>query len=281
MPPLDWSIIQSVILHLILPGFGIAAAGLAISFALTRSDRLRHSAASLSLIAGFTAGNFLGKILSFEEFETGWRSLFWVTVAAIAVDTLIGIVRHRWFGITASIVLATVSGVLLTPWVTMSSLPVVGCVLVLTILLDWTTLSFIAEQRHGHFVPLLVSSIWGGTVTAILALSHSTRFAELSLLFSFALSGIGLVSAITKERFNNILAGPAVFFPAVMLSAALNTYSNVPNTSFALAAISPGLLVFLRFKAIAAWFDSHPKTLVFVSTIPCVIAVGIAIRAES
>jgi hypothetical protein len=283
MPPLDWSIVKSAFLFLILPGFGIAVSLLAITAAVTRSENHRAVAATIAFVAAFLVGNGLNGLVPFAEFESGWRSLVWAMTFAALAELLIGIFFRGAASLRSTLIVSVmliIPIVWVTPWGLIGTKPWIPALMFLAAILNQISLRRLVDRLDGHFVPLIVAIVWGGSATAVMVLSHSARFADLSILLSCSLAGLGVVAALVQQKLRWIFAGPAVFIPGLMLSAALNTYSDIPLASFILVAISPAILVFLRWKKLADWFETHPKSLVFVSLIPGFIAVGLAARAE-
>ena len=284
MPPLEWPIVKSALLFLVLPGFGIALCVLAIAVAIAKSDNQRSIAASIGFIAAMTVGNLLNGLVPFWEFETGWRSLFWAMLVAALSESILNLAHPQAFrsrsSRIANFALAVAISLWLTSWDLMGSQPWVCGILASVILLNWTTLNSLGQLKEGHLIPLIVAVVWGGSAVMVLILSHSALFGDLAVLMSCALAGVGVVAAIAHLRLTGIYAGPSVFVPGLMLAAATNTYSDVPMASFALVAVSPGFLVLLRWKKAATWFETHRMTLVLFSLIPGIIAVGLALRAE-
>jgi hypothetical protein len=87
---------------------------------------------------------------------------------------------------------------------------------------------------------------WGGACAGVLIFGHSARFSDLAILMTTALCSLGVITAYFKFSVRELLLAPAVFFPALMLAGAANTYSNVPATTYALSGLAPvSLLVFL------------------------------------
>jgi hypothetical protein len=99
---------------------------------------------------------------------------------------------------------------------------------------------------------------------------------------SATLAGIGLIATIRKLELTPIFAGPAVFFPALMLNGAESTFSEVPVASFILVAVAPCALWCVSLPPMR----SQPGRALTVATtiailIPCTVAVALAMRAES
>jgi len=312
MPPLEWSIVQSTLLSLVVPTFGVAAFVMALACWLIRSERYRSAAASIALIAGLSAGlgmqNMKGELIPFLavqrvnptidqeeipvatksssswEFETGWRSLFAVPVAAVLAEIAIELtlLQHSRFrsAAIASGLMAMICAIGLTPWDLSSSRPFVCGLMAMVILFNWTTLRLVGQMHFGPCIPLIMAIVWGGCATVVVVLSHSARFADLGILISCALSGVGLVAIIKWQRLKTVFAGPAAFIPGLMLADRLNTYSEIPVASFVLVALAPGLFFGLHLAKVRTWFEARPIVLAIAFLIPCVVAAGLAIRAE-
>ncbi len=98
LPP--WSVVQALLLSVILPGFVVAAALLAIVAAATSSERARCIGAGLALAAGVVAGNSSSELLSWWPLEFGWPSLLPATVAALGGGIIAAIVSSshcKWY----------------------------------------------------------------------------------------------------------------------------------------------------------------------------------------
>lgn len=315
MPPIEWSMIQSVLLTLILPTCAASAGSMAIAAKVFRSEQTRSLFASIAFLVGLTVGlavqNSRGDLIPFlaiertivpesEEshgnqngpgsqktyrwtLETGWRSLFSATVvftlAQIASEYFCR--RSPRFVKWAAIALSAAFGAwLATPSEIMSKAVWALGLLVLITLLNKRLLRAACRFPFRFPAPLLAALIWSGSSTMVALLSHSAKFADLAMLNFFALAGAGLVLAIHKIPPTSLLTGPCFFIPALMLSDQQNTFSEIPIASFILIAAAPLSLVFIRIPKVRAWFETRPVALLTLVSIPCFVAVGLAMRAE-
>ncbi len=308
MPPVDWAIIQSLLLKIVLPSFGVGLGILAAAVFATRSVTARSVAASLAFVGALAIGNFRAELVPFFavqyaversenqesglhgsvpfqwEFETGWYSLFSVVVIAVLAEAIIDWrLRHKLRRGFAAI-LAAIVAVLLAVWVTPSdmrtSLPWTVGLLAAVFLLNTLALRHAGQFQYGHCVPLFVAVVWGGSATGVAVLAHSARFADLAMLLSCSIAAVGIMQLIARQRWTSFFSGPATFVPGLILGAALNTYSEIPVASFVLVAVAPAFLTLLRLPRLRNWCESRPVTLAIAFVVPCVIAVGLAMRAE-
>lgn len=314
MPPIDWSILQSMLLKLVLPSMGIATALLAILLPLMRAERWRSIAVSIAFLAGLVGGvavqNSKGELIPFvaiekttadaegsttEEnakekeavswkFETGWRSLFSVTILAVVSEMLVeAMVAPRGGVLLALFVRCLVVGATATwliPWGEFSSHPWVYILLSLIIMANGMGLRRVEALPVKPFIPLVLAIVWGGSSTAVMVLAHSARFADLAILFSCALMGVGIVMLLKRQGSTSLCSGPATFIPGLMLSANLNTYSDIPNSAFWLVALAPLACLALYLPPCEKWIRAHPVSLLILFTIPCAVSVMLAVRAE-
>lgn len=312
MPPVEWSMVQSVLLTLILPTCGTALALMSLVTCIAGSDRIRSVAASMAFLAGLTAGlgvqNSRGQLIPFFpiqqveqspdqfdgndatkiavrwEFETGWRCLYCATIltglSAIAIESLFRQRSRSMLANIATCLVALTSALLTCPWDLTLSRPWMCGVLAVVIVFNETSLRRVSQLRFGSYLPMFLAIAWGGSAIAVTVLSHSARFADLAMLLGSSLAGVGLVTAIAGIRTSALYAGPACFIPALMLADHQNAYSDIPIASFALIAIAPTWLVLPVIAKANSWFESRPIGLALWFLIPCIVAVGLAIRAE-
>jgi uncharacterized membrane protein len=329
MPPVDWPIIQSLLLTMILPGCGVAAAVLAVIYSWTRSEFGRSAGASLAFIAGLATGNFVpglaagnwwGELVPFWsihrivpngdepvhtapllwtgwQIETGWYSLFSATLLAILAEVAIEWSLRRRTpareATRARVLAASVCAAWLIPWSDLLSYRSLvgssGAILILitaiallaaVIWLNTEATRFYGQSAWGYLVPLAMSMAWCGSAAFVLVLSHSAKFADLAIVISCAIFGVGLIVAIYRQRPKTLYAGPATFIPALMLGGTLNTYSDIPFAAFALIGAAPALTKLLCRGRLRNWFETRPLALLAAFLIPCGIAVGLAMRAE-
>lgn len=312
MPPLEWSVVQAVVLWLVLPTFGISTILMAIFVHRTPSQTKIAIAASIALFAGMTGGlvaqTFKGGLAPFLaveqvpegaqptdphpstiriagwDFEPGWRSLF----AAVIVATLAEVVAElcaqrtslKWTWGVLGLIGAVCCAILLVPWdLTTKSQWMCG-LFALVSLLNWAGIRRVTQVKSGQFALLALAMIWGGNVTMVALLSHSARFGQLGILLSCGLAGIGIVSAIKGVRTVGGALVPSVFVPGLMLGIQQNAYSSIPVMSYILIATAPALFALFWLPKAREWSDTHPRSLAIAFLLPCVIATGIALWAE-
>ena len=104
----------------------------------------------------------------------------------------------------------------------------------------------------------------------------------MAVLLTATLTGLSLIATLRRLDVAALFAGPAVFFPALLLGGAVNTFSEVPAASFILVALAPCLLWSLSLPPMRRWSGRNLAAVAIVLVlIPCVVAVVLAMRAES
>ena len=259
----------------------------------------------MAFLAGLAAGNWQGQLVPYFsihpiaaasdaarsttavsawEVETGWYALF--SSACVAV---IGGIVHAGFSrrpqpwIAPSSVLIAVVGICaawLTEWPQLKSQPWVATLLAIMMLLNGLGLNRAGQSKLGAWVPLIVGTVWCGSATILLVLAHSARFADLAILPSCALVAIGLITLKSRPQLTGLYIGPVVYILGLILGAFSNTYSDIPWISFALIAVAPALCLILYSMKCQAWFEARPFALAILLLLPCVVALGLAMRAE-
>lgn len=287
MPPIDFTIVKATVLYLVLPGAGLAALGAIVAVLFAAGDPRRSNIATIGLLLAMATGISLNKLVPFTEFETGWRSLFWVlTLAAVGeilLSNCLSALKPR------SGIVETVSILLLSSLVSFLPMPVeeyrsqpwlLGLLITAT-LLNWLGLRVASVQRFGSLLPLALSFVWGGSAAAVLVLSGSARFGELAVLMSCVLGGIGVVAAVSGLKFESIYGGFSAFVPGLMLAGVLNSYSAVPKVSYILVAAAPAVFALLRHARVSAWVTKRPVLSAIFAVTPCVVAVSLAAKASA
>ncbi len=286
MPPLPpWPLVQSLLVSLLLPSFvagGVLMAGIG---RVTPSARARMAGTALALAAGLAAGNFFRELLPWGSLEPGWSSLFPASLLTLGggVFALLFSARAggRW-ELPIRVGTAALGAAWLTPGGPI--LMRLGTVLLLAAV---TVLNWEALHRLGNKgvppSPLLALVIpWGGAAAGVLIYAHSARFSDLAVLMTSSLCGVGAVAILRKLDLMGVCGAPALFFPALLLGGATNTFSEVPNASFALVALAPCALLLLRVPPLRHWSGStHPAAPVVALLVPCAVAIVLAMRAES
>jgi hypothetical protein len=248
---------------------------------------VRLIGAALALGCGLAAGNYFHELLPWWSLEFGWPSLFPATLAAIAGGIIAALTssESKWYlGLALRLIVVAGCAWWLTPVSAPPSLSRHWLFILLFVgsALNWETFRLHASRHLGRGALLTLGIPWGAAAAAVLIHAHSARFCDLAVLMSATLAGIGLIAAIRNLELAPIFAGPAVFFPALMLNGAESTYSDVPVASFILVALAP----------CALWGASLPpmrsqsgRALAVTATIailiPCAFAIALAMRAES
>jgi hypothetical protein len=309
MPPLDLSIIQSLLLNLVIPSVLVGILFSTAAYSSTKSENLRSIAASFAFLASLFAGNFRNDLVPniaihfatvsndqpatetvqntsrVWEFETGWYSLLTVAVIAVMAETFSNCwLRYKSFSLrlTAILVAAVciIISIWITPWDLLSSKPWTGFLMAAVIMCNTISLRHVGRTPLGYAVPLMIAVIWGGSAIAVSVLSHSARFADLAMLLSCALGAVGIVNFIARQRATSFYAGPSTFIPGLMLACALNTYSDIPMASYILIALAPACLVVMRIPKLHAGTGFRLFVMIIALMIPCATAVGLAVQAE-
>lgn len=307
LPP--WPMVQSLLLTVVLPGFGIGAGGLALTCAATRSETGRVIGGALALIGGLALGNFARGLLPWWSQEGGWPSLFTATVFAVIGGVLAALILLRFgstagapgiapyesktipepsnalrsrFGLALRLFTVAICAWWLAP--ADSSWIRAGWLLLLftSSALHWEAFCRVGVPILGERTLLAISIPWGMFAATVLIYAASARFFDMTVLMTATLAGLGFVTALRKIDTAALFAGPAIFLPALMLAGAENTFSEVPVASFILVAVAPYALWLLRLPPLLGWSKRARTIAVIVAVLaPCAIAVALALRAES
>ena len=283
LPP--WSEVQSMLLTVVLPGFAVGAGLLAGVCAATRSETGRLIGGALALAGGLALGNFTRGLLPWWSMEAGWPSLFPSTLVAIAggIGAALALSRcgTRW---NLGLRLLTMAGC--AWWLTPVS-PALSRVGVFVLLfaasaLNWEAFRRTGSRSLGTSALLALAIPWGGAAATVLILAASARFFDMAVLLTATLAGIGLIAALRKLDVTALFLASAVFLPALMLAGAANTFSEVPAASFVLIGLAPCALWSLNLPPLRRWSGRAPVAAAVVAVIiPCLVAVALAMRAES
>lgn len=236
--------------------------------------------------------------------SSGWSALFPAALAGLAGGALAAVSQSRSPLLALVLRLATIAGCcswlvsgedrVLRAWLTAGGIPEgrlptddsgglywqTWLVLFLIILIDWEALRrvWLAPRSTGALLEPLSASecggaaglalLWSLPASTVIILSHSARLADVALLWTAALLGLGLgifVAGIGQRLLskrgsslsvtNSIpepawLAGPAISLPALLLVAGQNSYSQVPVGAYLLAALAPWGIWLLAIPAL-------------------------------
>jgi hypothetical protein len=247
---------------------------------------LRSAGASLALLGGFVAGNFGRDLMPWWSLETGYPSLFPATFAAIAAG-----LATLWLAEsgrrTAAMPVTWLTLIGVSWWLTppiQSPMTRVGLLIGLAVASvgNWELLRRIWSPNLGRLAAPALGTIWGGAAASVLIHAHSARFCDLAVLMAASLIGVGIVTSYRNLELNCVWPAPSLFYPGLMVSAPLYTFSEVPTASFVLVGLAPCALTTLWIPGIRNRSQWSPRAAAVAAlTIPCVIAVWLAMNAES
>lgn len=303
LPP--WPVVEELLLKLVLPAFGTSAALFLLVCLVTRSVALRTMGGAAALAAGLAAGNYGHELLTWwpldaEAFPAandeasavpwwqvarGYAALLPATVLALCGGVAAAVLSPRTHGsMGLAIRLLTALGCALwlseifPPW----SLPVTIAVVFAAVSLSWEAFLQINRIGTGRIALPAIAVIWGGTAATVLVFAHSAKFSDLATLLTAALFGVCLIAMIWNHSSGVFFAAPSVFFPALMLGGAVNTFSEVPPLAFGLVAFAPCLLWLVHLPRIRRWpLRFQAVAAIIAVAIPCVAALILTMRAES
>jgi hypothetical protein len=290
LPP--WPLVDDLLRTLVLPAGGTAAAVLAIVCLLTKSRAARLAGGALAVAAGLAAGNHLRGILDWWPAEvrpswsggSGWTLLLPFTVAALAAGVLAAAASCRSHGVGLVVRLIAAAG---GAWWLAEALPPRSFHQTTVIMFAGIVLNgeaLLLAGRRSLPAPALPALVipWGAAAAAVLIFAHSARFFDLAVLMTAIFAGVCLVAAIGKLDLTALIVAPAMFFPALMLAGAANTYSEVPVTSFAVIAFAPCALWLLQLPPFRRWpAPAVAIAAVVAALIPCIAGVALAARVET
>jgi len=303
LPP--WPVIQELLLKLVLPAFGAAAALFGAVCLLTRSTTLRMLGGGAGLAAGLFNGNYTRELLTWWpldpsalaavnddaskvaswQVERGWAALLPATVAALCAGVAASILSsrtHKGVGIAMRIMMAGVCALWLTEPYPQYSLPATIGVMFTGMVLNWESAVQLNRIGTGRIAVPVFTLIWGASAATVLLYAHSARFSDLAVLLSAAFFGAGLVAVLWGQNTSVLFAAPAVFLPGLMLGGAVNTFSEVPFAAFALLAFAPSVLWLMFLPHLRRWpLRFQTAGAIVAVLIPCATAVTLAMRAET
>jgi len=283
VPP--WPVVQSMLLTVVLPGFAVGAGLLAGVCVATRSDKLRLIGGALALAGGLALGNFTRGLLPWWSLERGWPSLFLATLVAI-IGGVIGSLVSTKQGWRAGQVVRLIALAGCAFWLAPTGSPLTQLgfftLLFAAGVLNWEAFRCSAVQSLGSGALLALAIPWGLAAATVLIHAHSARFCDMAALQTATLAGVGFVAALRRLDVSSLFAGPAIFFPALLLGGAANTYSEVPRAAFLLVALVPCTLWTLQLPPIRRWScPTLTAAALVLVLVPCGIAVALAMRYES
>lgn len=306
MPPM--SEVLDAGLKLLLPAL---AASLAVALTLGRlgGARLLPVAAALAVAAGVLAGNAQRDVfpwrvdherpLTFADWRAGLEAsleprqasddeqpsplpptyywLPWLAALAMAIELTGGSSGPSW---AARAVVALLAGRLLTLPGARDELPWLSWCLGVVILLHWGVAVGLARRWKDGLVPAAQAACLAAAAVVILH-AHSARLADAALLFGMALLGPALAALVWRGDASVAAAAGAVALPGLVLMGQQETFSEVPLSSFVLAALAPLTLAVALVPVLTRQEGWKRWALAALPLVPAAAAVALAARAGS
>ena len=281
MPPL--ANVWDEFLHSVLPA-ALVAVALMVPGALLakRWPASAYLGSALAVAAGLAVGSWLrDQALPLTRLPgpAAWEWLALVTLAALAAGVigrlLPGSGSAGW-GLRGMV--AAHAGWLLAPAELRGEHVWVPLVLGAVVLAEWAILEAL---DWGGLVALAAAA---AALTASVVLIHagSLRFSEIAMILGGALAGAGLTALVLRASAGGVSGAVAVMVPALLLSGWYETYSEVPRSSFALAALA---LLALAPSLVPAWRRNQRRGLwalqLVLLLVPLAGAIALAAQAES
>lgn len=252
-------------------------------------------------------------------FEHSWYSLFPATAMCLILGALTTFFAERfsgkafigWVALGLNVAALLFSGWWLAPgdlkWnQTLIPQPVIAGILGITMISIALLLTTVWQAALAGKAWMLLAFLWGLASVTVMIHAHSLVFTDLAIAMSCAVFGAGIVPAFLvkkssehcdlggetqrsfHEKFFAIGAsigcwtGPAVFFPALTLGTATNTYSELPLLTFFAAGIMPLSLAIFLIPAL--WPKCPHRRLIYVTVVlalPGILAMILAVSNES
>jgi hypothetical protein len=303
LPP--WPVVQELLLRLVLPAFAAAAALFGIVCLLTRSAGVRMIAGAAGLAAGLFTGNYCRELLtwwpldpsalaavqddaskvSWWQVERGWTALLPAAAVALCgglIAALISVRTHKGVGVALRVMVAAVCALWLTEPFSQLSLPATIALVFAGMVLNWESAVLLDRIGTGRIAVPVLTLIWGGAAATVLIFAHSARFSDLAVSVTSAFFGAGIVAVLWGQNMSVLFSAPAIFLPGLLLGGAVNTFSEVPLTAFALTAFAPCALWVVFLPPIRRWpLRFQAAAAVIAVLVPCAAAVTLAMRAET
>ncbi|ADG69831.1 hypothetical protein Plim_4020 [Planctopirus limnophila DSM 3776] len=252
-------------------------------------------------------------------FEHSWYSLFPATALCLIVGALTTFFAERSsaraimgrVALGLNVAAMVFAGWWLAPgdlkWnQTLIPQPVAAGILGITMIAIACLLTMVWQAAAGSKAWIWLAFLWGLASVTVMIHAHSLVFTDLAIAMSCGLFAAGIVPAfqVKKSSENCDLGGeahgsfrekvfalgssigcwtgPAVFFPALTLGAATNTYSELPLLTFFAAGIMPLSLAIFLIPAL--WPKCPHRRLIYVTIVlalPGILAMILAVSNES
>jgi hypothetical protein len=269
---------RAVLLHSgLLPALVSAAILVGVLFA----GRVRAAffGTGLAFAGGFAVAAFR-EVLPLKPGLAAWH---WLPAAALLALVAGGVARPLPWRTGRRLLWGAAAG--LTAWLLVPSslaetwwaIPTLG----LVILAEWDLIDRLALTTPGGQVPLfLAAAFLAGSLVILHA--HSGRLAEVALIAGGALTGLAVVAWWARIDCAGVVPAAVVLLPGVLLAGQTETYSDVPDSAFALVALAPLVLVVTLAEGLHHWPRLRVALLRgILILVPLVSALVLAAGAES
>ncbi len=244
----------------------------------------RARAAAFGTALAFAGGFALAAFPDVLPLKPGIAAWHWLPTAALAALAAGVLARPlpwraaKWmlWGGTAGLA----AWLLVPPYLagtTRWAMPTLG----LVILAEWNVLERLARTTPGGQAPLaLALTFVAGSV--IILHAHCGRLAEVALIAAGALTGLAVVAWWARVNCAGAVPAAAVLLPGVLLAGQSETFSDVPDSAFALVALAPLVLSLTLLPSLRRWPLPRLALLrLLLLLVPLACAVVLAVRAEA
>lgn len=303
--PLAVAAVVFFVVHLITSGRGTSfAAGLAVALAFLAGNHYRHvassrvdpekpltapdffKAAKLALLGPSdpppNAGMDSDELLTPEDSKPAEYWLPWVTALAIALGMLVRSlpvpVGSAWQIRNASVLLAAC---LLVPPTLRANVICILFLFVVVALIQWALMEELGKSMPGGWLAASMGIALFG-LGGVSLYAHSAKESDIAVILGSSCFGVALGAWKRKADSSGIAPAVAIVLPGLAILGKYLTFSEVPRSSFVLAALAPCALAVMLITRIGRLRGiARPLVGMAVVLIPMAIALGIAMDAES
>ena len=238
------AVVEVVAYGLFLP---LLAAGIVLAAASRMGLGGRAVGAVAAVVVGFAVGNHYRQA---AEYRVEWEhppARYWLPWAALLAAGVGSIARPLpVVGRLARVLVAGLIARLLVP-----DLPWLGVAFAAAVLAEWELLDRFGEE-FGGLLPLGLGVVLLAA-GAVLIHAHSARLTDLATILAGSFFGVALATWGARAEVRGAVPIAVVSLPGLMLVGQQSTYSEVPATSFALAALAPFALALLLLVPRRFW----------------------------
>jgi hypothetical protein len=281
LPPLEqiWHTFAFVVLP---PALVAAALAVPLCWLARRDDAFAYAGSALGLAGGMAFGSwFCDEALPLTRMPgpAAWEWLPWVMLAALATGVVASLhAVPAGVGWSLRGAVSAHAGWLLVPAELRFEYLWAPLLLGAVVLAEWAVLE---QLDWGGLVPMAAAPS-AVAASVVLLLAGSLRFNQVALILAGSLTGIGVVALALRATAGATGPAVAVILPALVLAGWYETFSEVPKTSFVLAALAP---LALSPSLLPAWRRYQRKGLwavqVILLLLPLAGAVLLAAQHES